>query len=330
MQNPANEQFRYHITSRYLRRKDRLEQRMGIRGFFQKLKQGLAKTRGVFSGIAQLFGLRGKVDRDFLDKLERQLYLADVGTAATSEIVESVRQSFLDKEITGDVEAFVKVKLRDLLTGPSSGLNYQAAKPLVVMVAGVNGSGKTTSIAKLVKFCQGEGKKVLLAACDTFRAAAVEQLTIWSERLGCEIVKSQSGSDPASGAHEACEKAKARQFDVLIVDTAGRLHTQAHLMRELEKIRRVLGRQIDGAPHEVLLVLDATTGQNAIQQAEMFSKAVQCTGIVLTKLDGTAKGGVIFAIKRRLNLPVKFIGIGEQIDDLELFDPDSYVAALFE
>lgn len=298
--------------------------------FFQRLKQGLAKTAGVFSGIKQLFGIRGRVDREYLDKLEKLLYLADVGTAATAEIVDSVRQSFLDKEVTGDVETFVKAKLRDLLSGPSPGLNYQSGTPTVVMVAGVNGSGKTTSIAKLAKMCQGEGKKVLVAACDTFRAAAVEQLTIWSERLGCEIVKNATGSDPAAVAHDACEKAKAKHFDVLIVDTAGRLHTQTHLMRELEKIRRVLSKQIDGAPHEVLLVLDATTGQNAIQQAEMFSKAVQCTGIILSKLDGTAKGGAIFAIKRRLNLPVKFIGVGEGVDDLEPFDPETYVAALFE
>jgi len=303
---------------------------MVFRSIFTKIKQGLAKTRGVFSGIASLFRLRGTVDRDFLTELEKRLFLADVGTDATFAIVEKVRQSFLDKEITGDVEAFVKTKLRDLLSGPSPGLNYQAGKPTVVMVAGVNGSGKTTSIAKLAKLVQGEGKKVLVAACDTFRAAAVEQLTIWSERLGCEIVKNATGSDPAAVAHDASEKAKSKHFDVLIVDTAGRLHTQAHLMRELEKIRRVLGKQIEGAPHEVLLVLDATTGQNAIQQAEMFSKAVQCTGIILSKLDGTAKGGAIFAIKRRLNLPVKFIGVGEGIEDLEPFDPDTYVAALFE
>jgi fused signal recognition particle receptor len=198
------------------------------------------------------------------------------------------------------------------------------------MIAGINGTGKTTSIAKLAKHCQSQGKKVILAACDTFRAAAGEQLTIWSERLQCDIVKNQAGSDPASVAHDACERAKARNFDVLIVDTAGRLHTQTHLMRELEKIRRIVAKQIDDAPHEVLLVLDATTGQNAIAQAEMFSKAVQCTGIILTKLDGTAKGGAIFAIKQKLGLPVKFIGIGEKIDDLEPFDPDAYVAALFE
>src|SRR5437764_2199259 len=197
------------------------------------------------------------------------------------------------------------------------------------MVVGVNCTGKSTSIAKLAKKLQDQGKKVLVAACDTFRAAAVEQLTIWSQRIGCEIVKSQQGSDPASVAHDACDKAKARQLDVLIVDTAGRLHTQAHLMRELEKIRRVVSKQIDGAPHEVLLVLDATNGQNAIAQAENFKKTVHCTGIVLAKLDGTAKGGAIFGIKKKLGLPVKFIGVGETLDDLEPFDPDAYVEALF-
>jgi fused signal recognition particle receptor len=197
------------------------------------------------------------------------------------------------------------------------------------MVAGVNGSGKTTSIAKLAKRLQDEGKKVLVAACDTFRAAAVEQLTIWSQRIGCEIVKSHQGSDPASVAHDACEKARARNFDVLIVDTAGRLHTQAHLMRELEKIHRIVSKQVPGAPHEVLLVLDATNGQNAIAQAENFKKTVQCSGIILAKLDGTAKGGAIFGIKRKLNLPVKFVGVGEKLDDLDPFDPDAYVEALF-
>jgi fused signal recognition particle receptor len=302
---------------------------MVFRAIFDTIKQGLTKTRGVFSGIASLFRLRGRVDRDFLTELEKRLYLADVGTYATTEIVEKVRQAFLDKEVTGDVEAFVKEQLKTLLSA-GTGLNYAAAGPTVIMVAGVNGSGKTTSIAKLARRCQGEGKKVLVAACDTFRAAAVEQLTIWSERIGCEIVKNQQGSDPAAVAHDACERAKARGFDVVIVDTAGRLHTQAHLMRELEKIHRVVSRQVEGAPHEVLLVLDATTGQNAINQAEQFKKAVRCTGIILAKLDGTAKGGAIFAIKQKLDLPVKFIGVGEKLDDLQPFDPDTYVEALFE
>ena len=302
---------------------------MVLCGLFSKIKKGLSKTRGVFTGVAQLFRLKGRVDRDFLSELEKRLYLADVGTAATSEIVSQLRQAFLDKDITGDVEVFVKEKLKGLLSGGETSLRLNPAGPTVIMVAGVNGSGKTTSIAKLARLYQDQGKRVMVAACDTFRAAAVEQLTIWSERLGCDIVKSQPGSDPASVAHDACEKAKARQFDVLIVDTAGRLHTQAHLMRELEKIYRVVGKQIEGAPHEVLLVLDATTGQNAITQAEMFKKSIQCTGISLAKLDGTAKGGAIFTIRQKLGLPVKFIGVGEKLDELEPFDPEAYVEALF-
>jgi fused signal recognition particle receptor len=302
---------------------------MVFRAIFNKIKQGLAKTRSLFSGIAELFRFKGRVDRDFLAKLEERLYLADVGTAATTAIVERVRQAFLDKEVTGDVEMFVKQQLKELLAAPEDGLRYSPSGPTVVMIAGVNGSGKTTSIAKLAYLCQQEGKKVLVAACDTFRAAAVEQLTIWSQRLGCEIVKSQQGSDPASVAHDACEKAVARQFDVAIVDTAGRLHTQTHLMRELEKIYRIVSKRIPGAPHEVLLVLDATNGQNAIAQAENFKKTIQCTGIILAKLDGTAKGGAIFGIKQKLGLPVKFVGVGEKIEDLEPFDPDAYVEALF-
>jgi fused signal recognition particle receptor len=303
---------------------------MVFRAFFGKIKQGLAKTRSLFSGIASLFRLRGRVDHAFIASLEEKLYLADVGTVATTEIVDQVRQAFLDKEISGDVEVFVKQKLKDLLSEAQTGLQYSTTGPTVVLVAGINGSGKTTSIAKLAKRCQDEGKKVMVAACDTFRAAAVEQLTIWSQRLGCDIVKSQQGSDPASVAFDACEKAKARKFDVLIVDTAGRLHTQAHLMRELEKIHRIVAQRIEGAPHEVLLVLDATSGQIAIIQAEMFKKAIQCTGIILAKLDGTAKGGAIFGIKRKLGLPVKFVGVGETLDDLTPFDPDAYVEALFE
>ena len=298
-------------------------------GLFSKVKKGLAKTRGVFTGVAQLFRLKGRVDRDFLTELEKRLYLADVGTSATAEIISQVRQSFLDKEITGDVEIFVKEKLKSILQAEETGLRLNPAGPTVIMVAGVNGSGKTTSIAKLAYRCKEEGKRVMVAACDTFRAAAVEQLTIWSERLGCEIVKSRQGSDPASVAHDACEKAKARQIDLVIVDTAGRLHTQTHLMRELEKIYRVVGKQIEERTQEVLLVLDATTGQNAITQAEMFKKAVRCTGILLAKLDGTAKGGAIFTIRQKLGLPVKFIGLGEKLDDLEPFDAEAYIEALF-
>lgn len=294
------------------------------------IKTGLAKTRSALGGMVDLLRGKGKVDQAFLDQLETQLYQADVGTYATPLIVDAVRQAFRDKEITGEVEVFVKQKLRELLSDASPGINYQSSGPTVIMIAGVNGAGKTTSIAKLAQKLQSEGKKVLLAACDTFRAAAVEQLTVWAGRIGCEIVKQGQNADPSAVAHDACEKAKARGFDVLIVDTAGRLHTQTHLMKELEKIHRIVARQIPGAPHEVLLVLDATTGQNALSQAEQFSKSVKCTGIVLSKLDGTAKGGAVFAIKQKLGLPVKFVGVGEQIDDMETFDPDAFVNALFE
>ena len=297
---------------------------------FTKIKQGLTKTRGVFSGVVDLFTGNRRVDKSFLAQLEDQLLLADVGFAATNQIVERVRQAFLDKEVGEDVKLFVRDQLREMLSDPSAGIHYVTGGPTVVMIAGVNGSGKTTSIAKLANKLKQDGKKVLVAACDTFRAAAVEQLAVWCERTGVDIVKQQQGSDPAAVAHDACERAKARQYDVLIVDTAGRLHTQTHLMRELEKIHRIVGKQIPGAPHEVFLVLDATTGQNAVAQAEQFKKTVQCTGIILTKLDGTAKGGAVFAIKHKVGLPVKYIGVGETLDDLEPFEPDAFVAALFE
>jgi fused signal recognition particle receptor len=297
---------------------------------FSKIKAGLAKTKNVFTGVFDLLRGKGKVDQAFLDELEKRLYLADVGTQATSVIVERVRQAFRDKEISGEIEAFVRQQLRELLNTETPGLQYAPSGPTVVMIAGVNGSGKTTSIAKLAKRLQNDGKKVLVAACDTFRAAAVEQLTVWAGRIGCEIVKQGQGADPSAVAHDACEKAKAREFDVLIVDTAGRLHTQTHLMKELEKIHRVVAKQISGAPHEVLLVMDATTGQNALTQAEQFSKSVKCTGIILSKLDGTAKGGAVFAIKQKLGLPVKFVGLGEQLDDMEPFDADAFVQELFE
>jgi fused signal recognition particle receptor len=299
-----------------------------FRAIYEALKAGLRKTRDLFAGIAKLF-VGGRVDKAFLARLEEQLYLADVGTDTTQKIIGRVRAAYEDKEVGKDVEAFVRQLLREQLNDPS-GIRYAPEGPTVVMVAGVNGSGKTTSIAKLASRLKKDGKKVLVAACDTFRAAAVEQLTVWSQRLGCEIVKGRQGADPAAVAHDACEAGKARKMDVVIVDTAGRLHTQAHLMSELEKIHRVIGKQVPGAPHEVLLVLDGTNGQNAIAQAEQFKKKVHCTGIILTKLDGTAKGGAIFAIKQKLELPVKYIGVGEKLDDLEPFDPEEFVKALFE
>ncbi len=297
---------------------------------FAGIRKGLTKTRGVFGGVFDLLRGKGKVDEAFLDELEKRLLLADVGGTTTADIVARVRQSFRDKEVSGEVEAFVRTHLRDLLADPAGGLRYAASGPTVVLVVGVNGSGKTTSIAKLAQRLQADGKKVCVAACDTFRAAAVAQLTVWAGRIGCEIVKQQQGSDPAAVAHDACEKAKARGFDVLIVDTAGRLHTQTPLMRELEKIHRVVSKQIPGAPHEVLIVLDATNGQNALAQVEQFGKSVKCTGLILSKLDGTAKGGTVFAVKQKLGLPVKFVGVGEGLEDMEAFDPDGFVQALFE
>ena len=297
---------------------------------WQKLKSGLARTRDLFTGVAGLFRLKGRVDEAFLQELEMRLLSADMGAAVTRDIVSQVRQSFLDREISGDVEAHVRQHLRSLLGDDDRTFQMAPAGPTVILIAGVNGSGKTTSIAKLANSFHKEGKKVLVAACDTFRAAAVEQLALWAQRTGVEIVKGQTGADPASVAHDACEKARSKGFDILIVDTAGRLHTQTHLMRELEKIQRILAKQIPGAPHEAIMILDATNGQNAIAQAQEFQKVIRSTGLIVTKLDGTAKGGSVFAIKQKLQLPVKLIGVGEGMDDLEPFDPDAFVAALFE
>ena len=297
---------------------------------WQKLKSGLARTRDLFVGVAGLFRGKGRVDQAFLQEMEKRLLAADMGAGVTREIVAQVRQAFLDREITGDVETFVRRELRTLLGDDDRSIHLAESGPTVILIAGVNGSGKTTSIAKLAHLFNKQGKKVLVAACDTFRAAAVEQLALWAKRSGVDIVKGQTGADPASVAHDACEKARAKHYDILIVDTAGRLHTQTHLMRELEKIQRILAKQIPGAPHEALMILDATNGQNAIAQAQEFQKTIQSTGLIVTKLDGTAKGGSVFAIRRKLELPVKLIGVGEGMDDLEPFDPDAFVAALFE
>ena len=300
---------------------------MAIKALLERFKKGLSKT-------AQLFNVRSwfgrKVDQSFLDDLEATLIQADVGVAATGRIVERVRAAFGDQTVGEDLIAFVKDELKSLLADPRPGtLAVAPSGPTVYLIAGVNGSGKTTSIAKLAQRLKDEGKSIVLAACDTFRAAAADQLTIWADRAGVDIVKGAPGADPASVAHDACDRALARRVDILIVDTAGRLHTQSHLMRELEKVRNVLQRKIPGAPHEVLLVLDATNGQNAIRQAEVFTKSIGCTGVILTKLDGTAKGGIVVAIRQTINLPVKFIGVGEAIDDLQPFDADTFVESLF-
>jgi fused signal recognition particle receptor len=300
---------------------------MALKDLFDRFKKGLAKT-------AQLFNIRSwfgrKVDQSFLEFLEAKLIKADVGVKATEKILDRVREAYADKTADEDLVEFVKEEFKALLADPRPGtLAHTSTNPTVILFAGVNGSGKTTSIAKLAHRLKAEGKSVLLAACDTFRAAAADQLSIWAGRAGTDLVRGEPNADPASVAHDACDRALARDIDILIVDTAGRLHTQQHLMRELEKVRNVLARKIPGAPHEVLLVLDATNGQNAIRQAEVFTKSIGCTGVVLTKLDGTAKGGVVVAVRQTIDLPVKFLGVGEGIDDLQPFDADTFVESLF-
>jgi fused signal recognition particle receptor len=300
---------------------------MAFKALIDRLRKGLAKTARLLDFRSWF---RRKVDQDFLDDLEARLIQADVGVQATQRIISRVREAYADKQVDEDLIEFVKSELKALLRDPRPGtLQFAATRPTVLLVAGVNGSGKTTSIAKLAQHLKDEGHTILLAACDTFRAAAADQLAIWAQRSKSDLVRGNPGADPASVAHDACDRALARGVDVLIVDTAGRLHTQQHLMRELEKVRTVLSRKIPGAPHEVLLVLDATNGQNAIRQAEMFTKAIGCTGVILTKLDGTAKGGVVVAVRQTIDLPVKFVGVGEALDDLQPFDADVFVDSLF-
>jgi fused signal recognition particle receptor len=300
--------------------------------WLSKLTDGLAKTRSKLAqGVRSLFRIGRKIDAEFLRELEETLILGDVGVAATRRITEDLKTRYHDREITAadDILGILKRDLKDSLAEGANGFNANPTGPTVILVAGVNGSGKTTAVARLAKFFLGEGKSVLLAACDTFRAAADEQLGIWAERVGVDIVRHKMGADPAAVAFDAAAAAVARKIGVLLVDTAGRLHTQEHLMRELGKIRKVLAKQIPGAPHEVLLVLDATTGQNAIAQAKVFRAAIDVTGVFLAKLDGTAKGGIVLAIKQELGIPVKFVGLGEKADDVAPFDPDTFVEALF-
>ena len=259
------------------------------------------------------------------------LIKTDMGIKAGQETVDEIRSVFRGRVVQmTEVLQHVKQKLKSLMEQPAEPIKFAESGPTVIMVCGVNGCGKTTSIAKLACMFKSEGKKVVLGAADTFRAAAVQQLTIWSQRLGTEIVTGEQGSDPASVAHRAVAKALEIDADVCIVDTAGRLQTQQNLMQQLSKIHRVMGKQIPEAPHEVLLVLDATTGQNGISQAKHFTEAVNCSGIILAKLDGTAKGGVVVAIRQQVGLPVKYVGVGEKAEDLALFEPDPFVEAMFE
>ena len=302
-------------------------------GLFEKLKQGLKKTAQFLNtDVRDLFKSEGQlVDDKFVDQLFETLIKTDMGVEAAKEIADEIRTGFRARVVKMDeILEHIQKKLKVMLAQPADPIHFAPSGPTVIMVAGVNGAGKTTSIAKLTAMFQGEGKTVVLGAADTFRAAAVEQLTVWAKRLGAEIVTGASGSDPASVAHRAVARALQIGADVCIVDTAGRLQTQQGLMQELTKIHRVLGKQVPDAPHEVILVLDATTGQNGISQARHFTDAVRCTGLLLAKLDGTAKGGVVVAIRKTVGLPVKYIGVGEQAEDLALFEPDKFVDALFE
>jgi fused signal recognition particle receptor len=301
-------------------------------GLFDKIKKGLEKTwKSLNTDVRDLFKSEGRlVDEAFLEDLRAVLIKTDMGVPAAQALVSKVGTQFRARVVhMQDVLDNLKVELKALLAQPEAPIRFAAEGPTVIMVAGVNGAGKTTSIAKLAAMFIAQGKTVVLGAADTFRAAAVEQLTVWAGRLGAQIVKGEPGSDPASVAHRAVALAVDRKADVCIVDTAGRLQTQQNLMQQLTKIHRVIGKQIPEAPHEVLLVLDATTGQNGISQAKHFTEAVQCTGIVLAKLDGTAKGGVVVAIRQQVGLPVKYVGVGEQPEDLTLFVPDDFVEALF-
>jgi fused signal recognition particle receptor len=301
-------------------------------GFFDKLKQGLAKTgRLLKTDVRDLFKAEGRlIDQPFLDEMRAILFKTDMGYEAVEQIVDEVATNFRGRVVTLEqiLETW-KAKLRDLMKQEDAPIRFADAGPTVIMVCGVNGSGKTTTIAKLAQLFKLQGRKVLLGAGDTFRAAAVEQLTIWSDRIGVPIVTGPPGSHPASVAYRAVEQSLKDGTEVCIIDTAGRLQTQKNLMTELTKIQEAIRKQVPAAPHEVILVLDATTGQNGISQAMKFTEAVNCTGIVLAKLDGTAKGGVVVAIRQQVGLPVKYVGVGEKAEDLAPFVPEEFVDALF-
>ena len=298
-----------------------------------KLKTGLKKTRDkISSGMKAVFAIARKVDADFLEEVEETLLAADIGPKATLELVDDIQDAYKSGEVK-DTEAlyeYLKNDLKERLRVWDTQVHFASEPPTVIMVAGVNGVGKTTSIAKLAQMYVSEGKKVMVAAADTFRAAAVEQLEIWSKRVGADIVKHQTGADPGAVTYDAIDAAKARGTDVIIVDTAGRLHTRDNLMRELDKIRRVIQKNTTDGPHEVLLVLDATTGQNAVSQVREFKQAIDVTGLFLAKLDGTAKGGIVLGMRSEFDVPVKFVGLGEKAEDLAPFDPDQFVDAIFD
>jgi len=301
-------------------------------GYFSKLKDSLTKTRqNLVEKIDDIIHGRKAIDEEMYEELEEALVQADVGVNTAMELVASLRRTVRERRVSdaGELKPILKELIQDMLGEDIVHTNVNGGELAVIMVVGVNGVGKTTTIGKLAYLYKSEGKKVILGAADTFRAAAIDQLEIWASRVGVDLIKHQEGSDPAAVAYDSLQAARARSVDVLIIDTAGRLHTKNNLMEELKKIGRILSREMPGAPHEVLLVLDATTGQNAISQAKLFGEVVGVTGIALTKLDGSAKGGVVIAVKKALDIPVKMIGIGEGIEDLRPFNSGEFVDALF-
>jgi fused signal recognition particle receptor len=301
-------------------------------GLFDRFKKGLSRTRDkLVSGLRGVLSVGRRIDEALLDELADAMLAGDMGPRAVMALQDEIREAWKAGRISEaqEILPFLKERIASTWSEGDRRLRTAASGPTVIFVVGVNGSGKTTSVAKLCNYLVKQGNSVLLGACDTFRAAAIDQLSIWAERCGVEIVKHQPGSDPAAVAFDACAAGIARGVDVIVLDTAGRLHTQEHLMRELGKIQRVVAKHIPEAPHEVMLVLDATIGQNALQQAKVFSDVVKVTGLFLAKLDGSAKGGIVVGIRDQFDIPVKFVGLGETVDDIEPFDPDAFVEALF-
>jgi fused signal recognition particle receptor len=303
-------------------------------GFIEKLKKGLTKThQGFVEKIDRLFLGKKTIDQDVLDELETLLFEADLGVKTSTQLIEGVRQGLKRGELKepDKVKGFIKEEITRILHAGEKPLtiDFSRTKPFVIMVVGVNGVGKTTTIGKIASQYASQRRKILIGAADTFRAAAVEQLEIWANRVGADFIKQSEGSDPAAVAFDSVKAAQSRGTDLVFIDTAGRLHTKVNLMEEMKKLKRIVGRECPGSPHEVLLVLDATTGQNAISQAKLFHEAIGVTGIALTKLDGTAKGGIIVGITEELQLPIRYVGVGEGIDDLKEFRASEFVEALF-
>jgi fused signal recognition particle receptor len=313
-------------------RKGNQELKEEKKGLFGRLRERLSKTRETFvSKIDRLVQGKKEVNEELLEELEEILITSDLGVETTIRLVENIREQIKSQVISrpGSIKDFIREEILQFLSIDAPSLDIHRTRPFVIMVIGVNGVGKTTTIGKMAHKFKERGESSILVAADTFRAAAIEQLEIWGTRVGAEVVKQMSGSDPAAVAFDAIKAAKSRDMDLVIIDTAGRLHTKVGLMEELKKIKRVISREIEDAPHEVLLVLDATTGQNAISQVKLFHEALDVTGIALTKLDGTAKGGIVVGICHQFNIPIRYIGIGERVDDLREFNPREFVRALF-